>query len=109
MEGVPPAMIENTAKMAGMPGGPLSCPTRLRSIWCQDHEGDRSDLGANAIDQTQKKLLVRDGRKTGRFRPQERQGLLRLSRKRAKAESLWSELAACSPSTSTPTRSTLRN
>jgi 3-hydroxyacyl-CoA dehydrogenase/enoyl-CoA hydratase/3-hydroxybutyryl-CoA epimerase len=33
MEGVPPAMIENVARMAGMPVGPLSLSTtRSRSI-----------------------------------------------------------------------------
>ena len=35
MEGVPPAMIENAAKMAGMPVGPLSLSgMRWRSISC---------------------------------------------------------------------------
>jgi len=67
MEGVPPAMIENTAKMAGMPVGPLSLSDEVALDSCSDHEGDRSRFGANAIDQSQKKLLVEMVEKQGRF------------------------------------------
>ena len=42
LEGVPPAMIENTAKMAGMPVGPLSLSDEVAlDLGAQDHEGDR--------------------------------------------------------------------
>ena len=42
LEGVPPAMIENTARMAGMPVGPLSLYDEVAlDLVPQDHEGDR--------------------------------------------------------------------
>jgi 3-hydroxyacyl-CoA dehydrogenase/enoyl-CoA hydratase/3-hydroxybutyryl-CoA epimerase len=52
-----------------------------------------ADLGANAIDQDQKKLLVEMVEKQRPLRPQERQGLLRLSREGQGPKSLWPGLA----------------
>ncbi len=81
MEGVPPAMIENTAKMAGMPVGPLSLSDEVAlDLVLKIMKATEADLGANAIDQSSEEAAGRDGRKTGPFRPQERQGILRLSR-----------------------------
>ncbi len=74
MEGVPPAMIENTAKMAGMPVGPLSLSDEVAlDLVLNIMKATEADLGPNAIDQSQKKLLVemvekgdRKGRKNGK-------------------------------------------
>ena len=81
MEGVPPAMIENAARMAGMPVGPLSL---------NDEVGDRPRLEDPAGDQEGPRRQRRrsrageadrgDGRQAAALRPQERQGILRLSR-----------------------------
>jgi 3-hydroxyacyl-CoA dehydrogenase / enoyl-CoA hydratase / 3-hydroxybutyryl-CoA epimerase len=74
MEGVPPAMIENTAKMAGMPVGPLSLndETAIDLGW-RILQAAKKDLGANAVDSGQEKLLEamvvtekRFGRKNGK-------------------------------------------
>ena len=64
IEGVPPAMIENIARMAGMPVGPLSrSTTRWRSIsGSRSCKATKTDLGTNAIDPAQKKLVVEHGR-----------------------------------------------
>src|ERR1700751_920218 len=68
MEGVPPAMIENTAKMAGMPVGPLSLSDEVAlDLVLKIMKATEADLGANAIDQSQKKLLVEMVEKQGRF------------------------------------------
>src|SRR6187455_69413 len=68
MEGVPPAMIENTAKMAGMPVGPLSLSDEVAlDLVLKIMKATEADLGANAIDQSQKKLLVEMVEKQGSF------------------------------------------
>jgi 3-hydroxyacyl-CoA dehydrogenase/enoyl-CoA hydratase/3-hydroxybutyryl-CoA epimerase len=74
MEGVPPAMIENTAKMAGMPVGPLSLNDEVAiDLGWRILQATKKDLGANAVDPAQEKLLEamvvkeqRFGRKNGR-------------------------------------------
>ena len=74
MEGVPAAMIENAAKMAGMPVGPLSLndEVALDLAW-KIVQATKKDLGANAVDPAQEKLLdamvnthARLGRKNGK-------------------------------------------
>lgn len=73
-EGVPPAMIETVAKMAGMPVGPLSLNDEIAiDLALRILKATEADLGANAIDQRQKALLVamaethgRLGRKNGK-------------------------------------------
>jgi 3-hydroxyacyl-CoA dehydrogenase/enoyl-CoA hydratase/3-hydroxybutyryl-CoA epimerase len=73
-EGVPAAMIENVAKMAGMPVGPLALTdeTGVDLAW-KILQATEADLGANAIDPSQKKLIEamvvkeqRFGRKNGK-------------------------------------------
>ena len=83
MEGVPPAMIENAAKMAGMPVGPLAL---------NDEVG--VDLSWKILQAIEKGPWRRRGRSRAgeadrsaggqgpQVRPQERQGLLRLSGQR---------------------------
>src|SRR5438105_10932884 len=58
MEGVPPAMIENVARMAGMPVGPLSLndEVALDLAW-KIFKATEADLGPKAVDQKQKWLL----------------------------------------------------
>jgi 3-hydroxyacyl-CoA dehydrogenase/enoyl-CoA hydratase/3-hydroxybutyryl-CoA epimerase len=74
MEGIPPAMIETVAKMAGMPVGPLSLndEVALDLAW-KILQATKKDLGAEAIDAGQEKLLEemvvkreRLGRKNGK-------------------------------------------
>jgi 3-hydroxyacyl-CoA dehydrogenase/enoyl-CoA hydratase/3-hydroxybutyryl-CoA epimerase len=74
MEGVPPAMIENAARMAGMPVGPLSLNDEVAiDLGWKILQATKKDLGPNAVDPAQEKLLeamvVREsrfGRKNGK-------------------------------------------
>ena len=73
-EGVPPAMIENVARMAGMPVGPLSLndEVALDLAW-KILQATKADIGADAVDPAQEQLLDalvnrhgRLGRKNGK-------------------------------------------
>jgi 3-hydroxyacyl-CoA dehydrogenase/enoyl-CoA hydratase/3-hydroxybutyryl-CoA epimerase len=74
MQGVPPAMIENVARMAGMPVGPLSLNDEVAlDLGWKILRATEADLGAGAVDPLQKALLQemvemqgRLGRKNGK-------------------------------------------
>lgn len=74
IEGVPPAMIENVAKMAGMPVGPLALNDEVAlDLALRILEATKRDLGPAAIDASQEILLRamavehgRLGRKNGK-------------------------------------------
>lgn len=58
MEGVPPAMIENAAKMAGMPVGPLALNDEVAiDLAWKILQATKKDLGEKAIDPQQEQLL----------------------------------------------------
>ena len=73
-EGVPPAMIENMAKKAGMPVGPLSLNDEVAlDLGWKILQATKKDLGAEAVDPKQEALLKtmvvdleRFGRKNGK-------------------------------------------
>lgn len=98
MEGVPPAMIENTAKVAGMPVGPLSLSDEVAlDLVLKIMKATEADLGANAIDQAQKKLLVEMVEKQGRFGRKNAKGFYDYPEKGKGQKSLWRELAGLQP------------
>jgi 3-hydroxyacyl-CoA dehydrogenase/enoyl-CoA hydratase/3-hydroxybutyryl-CoA epimerase len=98
MEGVPPAMIENTAKMAGMPVGPLSLSDEVAlDLVLKIMKATEADLGANAVDQAQKKLLVEMVEKQGRFGRKNSKGFYDYPEKGKGQKSLWRELAGLQP------------
>jgi 3-hydroxyacyl-CoA dehydrogenase/enoyl-CoA hydratase/3-hydroxybutyryl-CoA epimerase len=74
MEGVPPAMIENAARMAGMPVGPLTLNDEVAiDLGWKILQATKKDLGAAAVDPAQETLLEamvvkeqRFGRKNGK-------------------------------------------
>ncbi len=74
IEGVPPPMIENAAKMAGMPVGPLALNDEVGvDLSWKILQAAKKDLGANAVDPAQEKLIEamvvghgRLGRKNGK-------------------------------------------
>jgi len=74
MEGVPAAMIENVARMAGMPVGPLSLNDEVAlDLGWKILKATEADLGIQAVDPRQKQLLAdlvetrgRLGRKNGK-------------------------------------------
>jgi 3-hydroxyacyl-CoA dehydrogenase/enoyl-CoA hydratase/3-hydroxybutyryl-CoA epimerase len=58
LEGVPPAMIENVAKMAGMPVGPLALNDEVAlDLALKIVEAAKRDLGPAAVDPAQENLL----------------------------------------------------
>ena len=73
-EGVPAAMIENCARMAGMPVGPLTLNDEVGvDLGWKVLLATKKDLGANAVDPAQEKVLKmlvvdseRFGRKNGK-------------------------------------------
>jgi 3-hydroxyacyl-CoA dehydrogenase/enoyl-CoA hydratase/3-hydroxybutyryl-CoA epimerase len=73
-EGVPPAMIETAARMAGMPVGPLSLNDEIAlDLAWKIHTATKKDLGEAAVDPTQERVLQfmveqegRLGRKNGK-------------------------------------------
>lgn len=67
-EGVPPAMIENVARMAGMPVGPLSLNDEVAlDLGWRILTATRQDLGPEAIDPAQESVLQFMVEDQGRF------------------------------------------
>jgi 3-hydroxyacyl-CoA dehydrogenase/enoyl-CoA hydratase/3-hydroxybutyryl-CoA epimerase len=74
MEGVPPAMIDNVARMAGMPVGPLALNDEVGvDLSWKILQAAKKDLGAQAVDADQETLIEalvvqeqRFGRKNGK-------------------------------------------
>jgi 3-hydroxyacyl-CoA dehydrogenase/enoyl-CoA hydratase/3-hydroxybutyryl-CoA epimerase len=98
LEGVPAAMIENTARMAGMPVGPLSLSDEVAlDLGLKIMKATEADLGANAIDQAQKKLLVEMVEKQGRFGRKNSKGYYDYPEKGKGQKSLWAGLAGLQP------------
>ncbi len=74
-EGVPPAMIENVARMAGMPVGPLALNDEVAvDLAWKILKATEADLGAKAIDPRQKVLLAEMVERRGRFGRKNRKG-----------------------------------
>ncbi len=97
-EGVPPAMIENTARMAGMPVGPLSLSDEVAlDLVLKIMKATEADLGPNAIDQEQKKLLVEMVEKQGRFGRKNGKGFYDYPEKGKGKKALWPGTAALQP------------
>jgi 3-hydroxyacyl-CoA dehydrogenase / enoyl-CoA hydratase / 3-hydroxybutyryl-CoA epimerase len=98
MEGVPPAMIENTARMAGMPVGPLSLSDEVAlDLVLKIMKATEADLGANAVDQAQKKLMIEMVEKQGRFGRKNAKGFYDYPEKGKGQKSLWSGIAGLQP------------
>jgi len=67
-EGMPPALIENVARMAGMPVGPLSLTDEVAvDLAWKILKATEADLGAAAVDPKQKALLSEMVEKRSRF------------------------------------------
>ncbi len=68
LEGIPAAMIENSARMAGMPVGPLALTDETAlDLGLKIVRATEADLGPKAINQAQKKLFEDMVEKHGRF------------------------------------------
>jgi 3-hydroxyacyl-CoA dehydrogenase / enoyl-CoA hydratase / 3-hydroxybutyryl-CoA epimerase len=68
LEGIPAALVENAARMAGMPVGPLSLNDETGvDLGLKILRATEADLGADAVDPGMKKLLEDMVGKQGRF------------------------------------------
>jgi 3-hydroxyacyl-CoA dehydrogenase/enoyl-CoA hydratase/3-hydroxybutyryl-CoA epimerase len=95
LEGVPPAMIENVAKMAGMPVGPLSLSDEVAlDLGLKVIKATEADLGPNAINPDQKKLMVELVEKQNRLGRKNGKGFYDYPEKGKGQKSLWPGLGA---------------
>ena len=95
-EGVPPAMIENVGRMAGMPVGPLALNDEVAvDLAWKILKATEADLGAKAIDPRQKTLLQEMVEKRGRFGRKNGKGFYDYPANGPKK--LWSDLADLQP------------
>jgi 3-hydroxyacyl-CoA dehydrogenase/enoyl-CoA hydratase/3-hydroxybutyryl-CoA epimerase len=98
LEGVPPAMIENTGKMAGMPVGPLSLNDEIAiDLALKIMKATEADLGAQAVPQDQKNLLVDMVEKRGRLGRKNGKGFYDYPEKGKGHKKLWPELSTLQP------------
>ncbi|MET0708979.1 MAG: 3-hydroxyacyl-CoA dehydrogenase NAD-binding domain-containing protein, partial [Tardiphaga sp.] len=98
LEGVPPAMIETTAKMAGMPVGPLSLSDEIAlDLVLKIMKATEADLGSQAVDQAQKKLIVEMVEKQERFGRKNGKGFYEYPPKGKGSKSLWQGLGDLVP------------
>src|SRR5262244_3839785 len=75
IEGVPPPMIENVARMAGMPVGPLALNDEVAvDLAWKILQATEADLGPQAIDPRQKALLEQIVEKKERYGRKNRKG-----------------------------------
>lgn len=98
IEGIPAAMIENTAKMAGMPVGPLSLTDEVAiDLALKITRATEADLGPDAIDQRHKKLLEEMVDKRGRLGRKNGKGFYDYPEKGQGQKKLWPGLAELQP------------
>jgi 3-hydroxyacyl-CoA dehydrogenase/enoyl-CoA hydratase/3-hydroxybutyryl-CoA epimerase len=91
-DGVPPAMIENVARMAGMPVGPLALNDEVAvDLAWKILKATEADLGAKAVDPRQKALLEEMVEKRGRYGRKNGKGFYDYPEKGTKR--LWPGLA----------------
>jgi 3-hydroxyacyl-CoA dehydrogenase/enoyl-CoA hydratase/3-hydroxybutyryl-CoA epimerase len=96
-EGVPPAMIENVAKMAGMPVGPLSLSDEVALDLCHKiFKASIADLGPQSVEPHHFELIDKMVTGLGRFGRKNGKGFYEYPAKPAK-KFLWPELKTFYP------------
>jgi 3-hydroxyacyl-CoA dehydrogenase/enoyl-CoA hydratase/3-hydroxybutyryl-CoA epimerase len=101
LEGIPAAMIENSARMAGMPVGPLSLNDETAlDLGLKIVRAAEADLGKSAVNPAQKKLLEEMVEKLGRLGRKNGKGFYDYPQNAPKR--LWPGLSKLLPKTLTP-------
>jgi 3-hydroxyacyl-CoA dehydrogenase/enoyl-CoA hydratase/3-hydroxybutyryl-CoA epimerase len=96
LEGIPAAMVENTARMAGMPVGPLSLNDETAlDLGLKIVRAAEADLGKDAINPAQKKLMEDMVEKNGRLGRKNGKGFYDYAP--GKPKRLWPDLASLLP------------
>ncbi|MFN0262444.1 FAD-dependent oxidoreductase [Tepidamorphus sp. 3E244] len=96
MEGIPPAMIENGARMTGMPVGPLTLTDEVAvDLAWKILQATKNDLGKEAVDPRQETLLEEMVVKRGRLGRKAGKGFYDYPDKGKKY--LWPDLADMAP------------
>src|SRR6201982_1646730 len=91
-------MIENPARMAAMPVGPLSLSDEVAlALVLKIMKAAEADRGANAVDQAQKKLMIEMVEKQGRFGRKNGKGFYDYPEKGKGQKSLWQGISALQP------------
>lgn len=98
LEGVPPPMIENCAKMAGMRVGPLSLADEVAlDLRLKVMRAAEADLGPNAVDPAHRQLMVELVENQGRYGRKNGRGFYDYPEKDKGQKSLWPGLANLQP------------
>jgi 3-hydroxyacyl-CoA dehydrogenase/enoyl-CoA hydratase/3-hydroxybutyryl-CoA epimerase len=96
-EGVPPAMIENVAKMAGMPVGPLSLNDEVGiDLALRVYNATKAQVGEGAVNPDQGRILAELVEGRGRLGRKNRKGFYDYPE--AGPKRLWPELKELQPS-----------
>jgi 3-hydroxyacyl-CoA dehydrogenase/enoyl-CoA hydratase/3-hydroxybutyryl-CoA epimerase len=91
-------VLRFTAKMAGMPVGPLSLSDEVAlDLVLKIMKATEADLGADAVDQSQKKLMIEMVEKQGRFGRKNGKGFYDYPEKGKGQKSLWPALSGLQP------------
>lgn len=97
-EGVPPAMIENLAKMAGMPVGPLSLNDEVGvDLALKVLKATKAQLGEAVVNPAQEALLTRMVEREGRLGRKNAKGFYDYPEKGQGPKRLWPGLAELQP------------
>ena len=97
-EGVPPAMIENLGRQAGMPVGPLSLNDEVGiDLALKVLKAAKAQVGESAIDAAQEKLLVTMVEREGRLGRKNAKGFYDYPEKGQGSKRLWPGLADLQP------------
>ncbi|HMO27736.1 FAD-dependent oxidoreductase [Enterovirga sp.] len=102
-EGVPPAMIENLAKMAGMPVGPLSLNDEVGiDLALRVLRATEAQIGPEAINPIQREILLAMVEKEDRLGRKNAKGFYDYPEKGRGPKRLWPGLSALQPKTLDP-------
>ena len=108
-EGIPAAMIENAARMAGMPVGPLALNDEVAiDLSLRIMDATRADLGAEAVPEAQYRLIETMVATHGRLGRKNGKGFYDYPADPSGKKRLWAGLAELHPPRGDPERSTLR-